>query len=92
MQNKSEQQQDKEKKAEEYFNQMKADYEAVFNSEPGKRVLEDLKWACFYQRTTFATDALTIAVNEGRRIVCLHLIHMATPRPAETVEKETAIK
>ncbi len=74
--------QDKEEKQrKEYFRLMKADYEAVFNTPEGKRVIEDLGRSCFQYQTSFSSEATEMAYNEGKRTIYLHIKGMATPEP-----------
>lgn len=69
---------------------MKADYEKVFSTTAGKRVLEDLKKGGFIYKTTMCNDVNGTIFNEGKRETILHIIDMATPRP-ETKEQPKAI-
>jgi len=56
------------------INQKKTDYQTVFLSEHGKRVLDDLEKFCFYNSvTTVPNDPFTSAFNDGRRSVVLHI-------------------
>ena len=72
------------------FDKLKSDYEAVFTTEVGKRVLEDIcKSGCLY-RSFFSTEPLEMARDEGKRIIALHIKNMATPNA--DVKKEVAIK
>jgi hypothetical protein len=63
-------------------------YMEVFNTEPGKLIIEDLKNRCFFDISTIVenqmVDPLTMARNEGRRSVLLHLLTQLKPR--ETAE------
>lgn len=55
---------------------LKEAYEKIFNSEEGKKVLEDLEKNCFVKTTTFPFNqpsALLLAFNEGKRAVILHI-------------------
>ncbi len=74
---------EKQKQQDEYFRKMKVDYEKVFNSPEGKRVLADLSRSCFYNRTFYTNDSLDLANNEGKRFVYLHIHAMATPVPSD---------
>ncbi len=73
----------KQKQQDEYFRKMKVDYEKVFNSPEGKRVLADLSRSCFYNRTFFTSYSLELANNEGKRSIFLHIREMATPVPSD---------
>lgn len=50
------------------------DYHAVFDSAPGKRVLEDLQVTHYMRTSTFSTDAIEMAKNEGERNVVLRIL------------------
>lgn len=50
------------------------DYHAVFDGEPGKRVLEDLYQSHYMRLSTFSVDALEMARNEGERNVILRIM------------------
>lgn len=52
---------------------LREDYNKVFSSEEGKRVLKDLMKVCSADAITFDKDALTMAFNEGNRAVYLHI-------------------
>jgi hypothetical protein len=58
--------------------EMKQDYVDVFSSEKGKKVLEDLKRKCFFDKPTFSPDGMKMAFNEGKRAVVLHIMAMMT--------------
>ena len=49
------------------------DYQQVFSTEEGQRVLKDLEKVCLYRATTFDKDALVMAFQEGLRAVYLHI-------------------
>lgn len=53
--------------------QLRKDYQSVFNSESGQRVLEDLKQTCFYYSPTLNEVAHIMSANEGQRLVILHI-------------------
>jgi len=48
-------------------------YKQTFNTDEGKKVLEDLRLRCFSKKTTFDKDANVTAFNEGQRQVVLHI-------------------
>jgi len=48
-------------------------YKQTFNTDSGKKVLEDLKLRCFSKKTTFDKDTNVSAFNEGQRQVVLHI-------------------
>ncbi len=52
---------------------LKQDYLKTFGTEEGKRVLEDLRRACFVNTTTINEIPHVIAFNEGHRAVYLHI-------------------
>lgn len=49
-------------------------YHAVFSSNAGQLVLEDLAAKCFCLSTTFSSQAGVIEYNEGRRSVYLDIL------------------
>ena len=49
-------------------------YKKTFESEEGKKVLEDLKRRCFYDKPTFVGDINVSAFNEGTRSVVLLIL------------------
>ena len=51
----------------------KKSYLNTFNSESGKKVLENLKNHCFVNQTTFNEKSLRLAFNEGQRSIYLHI-------------------
>ena len=75
----------------ELLNKIKADYERVFGTDEGKRVLEDLKKSAFINGTSFNVDTHVMAYNEGARTTVLHMIDMSKPNPKRDV-KAQAIK
>jgi len=79
-----------DKSREDYILKLKKDYEDLFSTGTGQRVLEDIKKSCFINTSSFNSDALHMAFNEGRREVALHLIFMSTPQP-EAKEQPKAI-
>ena len=61
-------------KPEEIIAQLIKDYNFVFSSDEGKKVLDDLKRRCFYTSSTFVPDnANETFVREGQRSVVLHI-------------------
>jgi len=58
---------------EEKVKQLRKDYNTVFTSESGARVLEDLKRTCFYYSTTIHELPHVMANQEGQRNVILHI-------------------
>lgn len=57
----------------EVAEQLRKDYQSVFNSEAGQRVLEDLKQTCFYYDTTLTEMPHVMAYQEGLRNAILHI-------------------
>ena len=50
------------------INQLKADYKFIFNTEEGKRILDDLKKRCHFHSTTHVKgDRHESAFYEGQR-------------------------
>ena len=68
---------------EEQAAQLRKDYQSVFGTEAGQRVLEDLKKTCFYYSPTIHEIPHIMAYQEGQRNVMIHI---------ETKLKLTAIK
>ena len=52
---------------------LRNDYQQVFSTEEGKRVIKDLEKVCLFKTTTFSKDALIMAFQEGLRAVFLHI-------------------
>jgi len=48
-------------------------YKRVFESEDGKKVLEDLRAYCFVRNTTYSDHPHRMALNEGLRMAFLHI-------------------
>jgi len=57
--------------------EMKDRYERVFDSEDGRRVLEDIALSGVLRRSAFSSDALVMAHNEGKRDLAQHILDMA---------------
>ena len=70
-------------KNEEYQRQMKLDYERVFSTDEGKRVLEDMKKSSSFYKTSFDQDARVSAYLEGARAFVLNVVIMSEPAPDE---------
>ena len=65
---------DHNKELEKKFKQLKDDYKFIFNSEEGKRVLEDISIRCHERTTTFNKDnSHETAFLEGQRSILLFL-------------------
>ena len=74
----------------DYLAKMKLDYEKVFSSSEGQRVLEDIKKSSFFYTSSYNSDALFMAKNEGKREIALNIEFMATIQP-EVAENKSAI-
>lgn len=61
------------RKAIEDLKQKQSDYKKVFDSDAGKRVLDDLQRRGFLHTTTFAENELKMAYREGMRSMALHI-------------------
>ncbi len=59
--------------AKEVADQIRKDYQTVFNSEAGQRVLEDLKKVCFYYDTTLDVLPHVMAHKEGTRNAIINI-------------------
>lgn len=68
--------------------QIKTDYENIFSQEAGQRVLKDIMLSCLVDKSTFSSDSLVMAFNEGKREVGLHIKYMAEPKSKKEVKKE----
>lgn len=69
------------------FEQSKRDYEDVFSTPAGRRVLEDIKLSGGVEKEIFNNDALIMSHAEGGRRLAIHIIYMATPRPEQKPEE-----
>lgn len=59
------------------INQLKEMYKQAFDSDAGKKVLEDLEARCNWRATSYvAGDANATAFEEGKRAVVLHIHNM----------------
>ena len=59
--------------AKEIADQLRLDYKTTFESESGRRVLDDLKNTCFYNNSTINESSNVMAWAEGQRNVVLHI-------------------
>ncbi len=65
---------DHNKEIEKKFKQLKDDYKFIFNSEEGKRVLNDISIRCHESSTTFSKDnSHETAFLEGQRSIYLFI-------------------
>jgi hypothetical protein len=73
------------------FARRRADYEATFASEAGRRVLADLYRFCHMDQPSFAVDPCITAFNEGRRRVFLRILGILRLTDADIIRlaKET---
>ena len=56
------------------INQLKADYKFIFNTEEGKRILDDLKKRCHFHSTTHVKgDSHESAFYEGQRSIVVFM-------------------
>ena len=65
---------DHNKEIEKKFKQLKDDYKFIFNSEEGKRVLNDISIRCHESSTTFSKDnSHETAFLEGQRSILIFI-------------------
>tara|TARA_R100000734_G_C3302363_1_gene92898 strand:- start:390 stop:611 length:222 start_codon:yes stop_codon:yes gene_type:complete len=65
---------DHNKEIEKKFKQLKDDYKFIFNSEEGKRVLDDISIRCHESSTTFSKDnSHETAFLEGQRSILIFI-------------------
>ena len=68
---------DKEKNFEKYVQDLKKNYQYIFNTDEGKEVLSDLEKRCHYHSTTNVKgDSHESAYMEGQRSVLLFIKSM----------------
>ena len=68
---------DKEKNFEKYVQDLKKNYQYIFNTDEGKEVLADLEKRCHYHSTTNVKgDSHESAYMEGQRSVLLFIKSM----------------
>lgn len=70
-------------KAEEIIKQLRNDYQIVFNSDSGIRVLKDIEMRTGMHKTNFSKDAGEMAFLEGQRAVTLFIKGMLLPQRKE---------
>jgi len=71
---------------------VEVDYESVFRTDSGGRVLRDLMQRNFIWSGTFDESAVVMAHNEGRRDVILYIMEMARKKmelPTEYADTAT---
>jgi hypothetical protein len=71
---------------------LKIDYENIFETTAGKRVLEDIKASGVWQRSAFNTDSHIMAANCAKQDFARHIVDMATPLPSENKLPKKAIR
>jgi hypothetical protein len=71
----------------DYARQIKADVEAVFATESGKRVMELLEQIGHYNIPTWSKDSNEFLLNEGKRQVVLTL-KTIIKWPVDKIEEE----
>jgi hypothetical protein len=79
-----------QKKRIELTNALKADYEDVFSSVKGQKVLKDIMLSGVMERSAFSLDALTMAANCAKQDFARHIAEMA--KPSDKVEKPRKAK
>jgi hypothetical protein len=68
-----------ELKRNKLMDELKADYEAVFSSTAGKRVLNDITLSGAMSRSAWDRDALVMSAMCAKQDFARHIIQMATP-------------
>lgn len=69
---------------------IKKDYEDLFSTPAGKRVLKDIMLSGVMERSAFHTDALIMAANCAKQDFARHIAQMAEPE--KRVEKPRKAK
>ncbi len=64
-------------KQQETFNKLKQDYETVFSTETGRRVLNDIILSSGINKEIFNSDPMKMSHSEGKRCLGLHIAEMA---------------
>lgn len=70
------------------LDKLKVDYENLFSSDVGKRVLNDLLLSCGVDKSCFSVDALEMARKAARQEVGQHIEYMSTPEKKEKKQGE----
>jgi hypothetical protein len=73
-------------------NALKKDYEDLFSSACGKRVLKDIMLSGVMERSAFHTDALIMAASCAKQDFARHIAQMAEPKEKEVKRPKKAIK
>ena len=71
-------------KAEEVAQHVHQAYMDVFTSPQGQVVLQDMAKAHFFDRSTFSSDPLKMALREGERNVVLRIRDLVNTPPEQT--------
>ena len=58
---------------EKIIEQLKNDYKIIFNTDEGKRILNDLEKRCHEFATTFSKDSYETAFFEGQRSILIFI-------------------
>ena len=66
---------------EDVAKQLIMDYKATFSTEPGLRVLDDLRRYCFFNATTYAPESHVMVFREGSRDVVLRIDALIAAKP-----------
>ena len=85
-------QSEQHKNRKDYVEQLKVDYEMVFGSPAGKRVLKDILVGCNMYRSSFTSDPYNTAFNEGARFIGLHIQNMVEGKNKQKVKQERAVR
>lgn len=84
-------QQQLQSKHQETINKLKLDYETVFATEMGLRVLNDIILSAGINKEIFSSDPLKMAHSEGKRCLGLHIAQMAKGISFD-LKKQTAFR
>lgn len=71
---------------------LKIDYENLFDSPTGKRVLQDIMASGVMLRSAFSIDTHIMAANCAKQDFARHINDMATPAPSENDKPKKAIR
>jgi len=66
---------------------LKTSYKKTFETEDGKKVLQDLQRRCFAKQSTFVVDPFLMAFNGGTRSVLLYIESMMDMSNIKDIEK-----
>lgn len=84
---------ERQQQQEQRYKKLKDDYEKIFTTPAGKRVLEDILISGNIYRGSFVKDdPYGTHFEEGKRELALHIKFMAEPQPEENEESKKAIK